>query len=432
MKKKIVYVGMSADIIHNGHIELINFAKKYGTVIVGLLTDKAISSYKSFPLLNFNQRLSIIKNIKFVTKVIPQDTLDYSKNLKKLKPDYVAHGDDWKVGIQSKVRAKVIKLLKKWNGRLVEKKYTENISSTKIKNQLKKAGTLPDLRRSKLKRLLNEKKLLKVIECHNPISAMIGENSFYEKKGRRHEFDALWSSSLTDSVSRGMEDNQSVDYSVRISGVSDIFNVTTKPLIFDIDNGGKIEHLGNTIKKLENLGVSAIVMEDKVGLKRNSLFDDQKNVQQDTIKNFSKKIKKIINTRIDNNFLVVSRIESLILGKSLGDALKRAKSYCDAGTDAVLIHSKQKTPSEIVQFIKRFKKTKYSHIPVFCVPSSYPSVSEKELENLGFNVVIYANQLLRTAYLNMKKTCNAILKDGSAKKVNKKISSIKEILNLIS
>lgn len=431
-KKKIVYVGMSADIIHNGHIDLLKFANNFGDIVVGLLTDKAIASYKSFPHFNYEQRLKIIKNIKYVKKVVPQDTLDYKKNLTKLKPDFVAHGDDWKVGVQSQARNSVIKLLKKWNGKLIEKKYTKNISSTKIKKQINDIGTLPDLRRSKLKRLLNEKKIVKILECHSPISALIVENSYYERNSKRHEFDGFWSSSLSDSFLKGMKDNQSLDYSTRINGVSDIFNVTTKPLIFDLDNGGEIEHLASIIKKLENLGVSAVVLEDKIGFKKNSLFEDQTTVIQDSIPNFCKKISLIKNKRIDENFLIISRIESFILGKTVNDALKRAKAYCAAGTDCILIHSKQKNIKEISLFINEFKKTGfYSSVPTICIPSTYPNVSETKLKNLGFKVVIYANHLLRSSYLNMKKTAYSILKDQSAKNVDKKISPIIDLLTLI-
>jgi phosphoenolpyruvate phosphomutase / 2-hydroxyethylphosphonate cytidylyltransferase len=429
-KKKIVYVGLAADILHEGHMNILNFASKYGDVVVGLLTDKAISSYKKFPHLSYRQRLSVLRNIRYVKKVIPQDTLDYTKNLLLTKPNYVVHGDDWKVGVQKKTRADVIKILKKWSGKLIEKKYTENISSSSIKEKVRSFGVTPESRRSKLSRLLNAKTLVRVMESHNPLAGLIVENIMLKDKQIVEEFDCMWSSSLTDSVSRGMPDNQSVDYSTRIHGVNDIFNVTTKPMIFDIDNGGQIEHLPFVIKKLEQAGVSAIIMEDKIGLKKNSLFADQKNVQQDSIKNFCKKIKTVKNTQISDDFFFISRIESLILGKSVNDALKRAIAYSKAGSDCIMIHSKDNNPKSIFEFAKKFKKTKYFK-PLVSVPSTYSKTYEKDLIKNGFRIVIYANQLLRGSYNAMVDTSKKILKFKRAHEVEKNICPIKDILVLI-
>ena len=431
MKKKKVYCGLAADILHEGHINLLKFAAKHGDVTVGLLTDKAIAGYKKFPHLDYKQRLSVIENIKYVKKVIPQTTLDYTDNLNLLKPDYVIHGDDWKSGPQSKIRKKVISELKKWSGKLVEKKYTKDISSSLIKEKIKKVGTTPDLRRSKLKRLMEAKDVVRVLECHNPLTGLIVENLNYQKPGKLNEFDCMWSSSLTDSVSRGMPDNQSVDYSTRINGVIDIFNVTTKPMIFDIDNGGQIEHLPNVVKKLERAGVSAIIMEDKIGLKKNSLFSDQSNVQQDNISDFCAKIIKAKNSAVSNDFLVISRIESLILGKSIDDALKRAIAYSKAGTDCIMIHSRDNNPKSIFQFAKKFLKTQYAR-PLVAVPSTYSKTKEIELVKNGFNIVIYANQLLRSSYSSMTRTAKTILKNERAFECEKNISSVKEIIELIN
>lgn len=430
IKKKVVYVGLAADILHEGHMNLLEFASKYGDITVGLLTDKAISSYKKFPHLNYKQRIAVLKNIKFVKKVIPQHTLDYTDNLNLLRPNFVVHGDDWRVGVQKKTREKVIKVLKKWSGKLIEKKYTKNISSSVIKDKIKSIGVTSDTRRSKLKRLLEAKTLVRVLESHNPLSGLIVENISFNKKNGIEEFDCMWSSSLTDSVSRGMPDNQSVDYSTRINGVSDIFNVTTKPMIFDIDNGGQIEHIPFIIKKLERLGVSAIIMEDKIGLKKNSLFSDQKNVQQDSIKNFCKKIKKVKNSQISEDFFFISRIESLILGKSVKDALKRAEAYCKAGSDCIMIHSKDDNPKTIFDFARKFKKSKYFR-PLVAVPSTYSKTKESELIKNGFRIVIYANQLLRGSYNSMVDTAEKILKFQRAHEVEKNICSIKKILRLI-
>ena len=428
--KKISYVALSADILNKGHLNIIKTASKYGKVIVGLLTDKAIASYKKLPYLNFEHRMIVVKNIKYVFKVVPQHTLDHTENLMKYKPDYVVHGNDWKKGFLKKTRSQVIRVLSKWNGKLIEPKYTKNISSNQIKKKIEEIGVTSDLRRSKLSRLINAKSLVRVLECHNPLAGLIVENLNIREEKKIKEFDCMWSSSLTDSVSRGMPDNQSVDYSTRVNGVIDIFNVTTKPLIFDIDNGGQIEHLPIIIKKLDRAGVSAIIMEDKFGLKKNSLFSDQTNVKQDSIKNFCKKIRKAKNAAISEDFFVISRIESLILGKSVNDALKRAVAYSKAGADFIMIHSKDKNPQSIFKFAKLFNKNKYSK-PLVAVPSTYSKTYEKDLIKNGFKIVIYANQLLRSSYRSMVKTAKIILKNERSYETEKDISSIKEILELI-
>tara|TARA_B100000965_G_scaffold24483_1_gene18336 strand:- start:2228 stop:3538 length:1311 start_codon:yes stop_codon:yes gene_type:complete len=429
-KKKIVYVGMSADIIHEGHVNILKIANKLGEVTVGLLTDKAISSYKSIPYLDYKRRKIIIQNLKYVNKVIPQNTLDYIPNLKLLKPDYVVHGDDWKKGVQKKTREKVIKTLKIWSGKLIEPKYTKNISSTIIKNKILELGASPQNRISRLKRLLLSKNIVRVLESHNSLTGLIIENLKIKKNNTDIEFDGMWSSSLTDSATKGKPDNSSVDFSSRISSLNDMMDVTTKPLIFDADNGGQIEHLSFLVRSLERSGVSAIIIEDKIGLKKNSLFANQKDTKQDRPKLFAKKIKKICQSRQSNDFLVIARIESFIVEKGLKDALNRAKVYSMAGADAILIHSKEKTPKEIFSFAKQFKKSK-NFIPLVAVPSTYSKVYEKDLINNGFKIVIYANQLLRAAYPAMQNTAKKILEKSRAFEAEKKIIPIKEIINLI-
>jgi len=428
--KKIVYVGLSADILHQGHINILKTAYKLGEVTVGLLTDQAIASYKKIPHLNFKQREIVLINMKFVSKVIPQNTLDYRPNLKLLKPDYVVHGDDWKTGIQKKTRLQVIKTLKQWGGKLVEPKYTQNISSTLIKKNILKVGTSPDKRKSKLKRILEAKEVVRVLESHSALVGLIIENLKVVKNQKYLEFDAMWSSSLTDSALRGKPDNQSVDYSSRILGLNEILDVTTKPIIFDADNGGQLEHLPFLVRSLERSGVSAIIMEDKIGLKKNSLFKNQTGTQQDKPKIFAKKIMKICNSRNSKDFMVIARVESFIVGKGLKDALHRAEIYSKAGADAILIHSKEKTPSEIFSFAKEFKKSKY-FIPLVSVPSTYSKVYEKDLIKNGFKLVIYANQLLRAAYPAMQSAAKTILEKSRAFEIDKKIIPIKEIINLI-
>ena len=402
--KKKVYVAFSADILHEGHIKILQHASKFGKVTIGLLTDEAITSYRQLPHLNYKQREVILKNIRFVDRVIPQKTLDYTENLHLIKPHYVLHGDDWRTGIQKLTRQKVIKQLQKWSGKLIEVPYTRNISSSKIKSEILKTGTTPEIRKSKLKRLIGAKNIIRILEAHNSISGLIIENINLKIKNKYFEFDGIWSSSLTDSVSRGKPDNQSVDISTRLNGLSEILDVTTKPVIFDADNGGKIEHISYTVKSLERAGVSAMVIEDKIGLKKNSLFKNQKNAKHDSIKSFCNKIKAANWSKISEDFMIIARIESFILGKSLSDALKRANAYSKAGADAILIHSNEKTPKQIFAFSKKFIKSKF-YKPMIAIPSTYSKTSEKQLDKIiatyqildnpnvmvGFNRRFYSN-----------------------------------------
>ena len=427
---KKVYVGFAADILHEGHINILKIASKLGEVTVGLLTDSAISSYKKLPHLNYKQREIILKNIKFVKKVLPQDTLDYTKNLLSLKPHYVVHGDDWKFGIQKKIREQVIKTLKKWSGKLVEPKYTKNISSSKIKNKIIELGTSPENRKSKLKRLIDAKKIVRIIESHNAFTGLIAENLKLIKNQKFLEFDGMWSSSLTDSAIRGKPDNQAVDYSTRILGLNEILDVTTKPIIFDADNGGKIEHISYLIRTLERVGISAVVIEDKVGLKRNSLFKKQVGVKQDSIENFCTKLKRAKEAKISDDLFIVARIESFILGKDLKDAMRRAEAYSQAGADAILIHSKEKYPNQIFSFSKNFLKSKFFK-PLIAVPSTFSRTYEHELINNGFKVVIYANHFLRAIHPAILNVAKMILKNQRSFEAEKKISSINEVINLI-
>ena len=428
--KKKVYVGLAVDIIHEGHINILKTANKYGEVVVGLLTDEAIASYKNIPHLNYKRRKIIIQNIKYVKKVIPQTTLSYIHNLNLIKPDFVVHGDDWKKGVQKYARQDVIKTLKKWSGKLIEPKYTKNISSTAIKNKILEIGTSPQNRVSRLKRLISSKKIVRILESHNSLTGLIIESLKLKKGNKFLEFDGMWSSSLTDSATKGKPDNSSLDFSSRISSLNDMMDVTTKPLVFDADNGGLIEHLPYLVRSLERSGVSAIIIEDKVGLKKNSLFKNQSGTKQDKPNIFAKKIKKICSSRQAADFMVIARIESFIVGKGLGDALKRAEIYSKAGADAILIHSKEKTPSEIFSFAKEFKKSK-KFIPLVSVPSTYSKVYEKDLIKNGFKLVIYANQLLRAAYPAMENAAKTILQKSRAFEIDKKIIPIKEIINLI-
>ena len=422
----VVYVGMCADLIHHGHLNIINNAKKYGKVVVGLLTDSAIASYKRLPALNYEQRKIVVENIKGVDEVIPQETLDYIPNIEKLKPNYVVHGDDWKTGVQKQVRQKVVDKLSEWGGEVIDVPYTKDISSTKLHNHLTEIGTTSDIRRKMLKRLIESKPVVKILEAHNGLTGLIVEKT----KVGYNEFDGMWLSSLTHSASKGKPDTQYVDITTVSQTLSEIFDVTTKPMIVDLDNGGLVEHFKPTVRSLERLGVSAVIIEDKIGNKRNSLFDDTSNQLQDTIEDFSFKISEGKKSLVTKDFMIIARIESFILGNGLDDAIKRAEAYIEAGADGIMIHSKSKTPDEIISFCEEYKKFK-KVVPLVVVPSTYNKVTEKELTDIGVNVVIYANHLLRSAYPSMVDTATSILKNKRSHEANDKCLPIKQVLELI-
>ena len=346
MERKKVYVGMSADLVHPGHLNVIKEARKLGDVIIGLLTDTAIASYKRLPYMTYRQRKIVVENVKGVSKVVPQDTLDYIPNLRKLKPDYVVHGDDWKTGIQKSIRERVIKTLKEWGGKLVEVEYTKGISSTQINQSLKEIGTTPEIRMKRLMRLLDAKLIVRFLEAHNGLTGLIVENFCMQSDETITEFDGMWLSSLTDSTAKGKPDIEAVDLTSRLQTINDILEVTTKPIIYDGDTGGRPEHFVFTVKSLERLGVSAIIIEDKIGLKKNSLFGVEVSQTQDTIENFSDKISIGKKACITDDFMIIARIESLILKKGMDDALIRANAYIEAGADGIMIHSKEKKPHE--------------------------------------------------------------------------------------
>jgi phosphoenolpyruvate phosphomutase len=421
--KNIVYVGMSADLIHPGHINILESASKYGLVTVGLLTDKAIASYKRLPALTYDQRKRVIENFKFVSNVIPQTTLDYSENLNKIRPKYVVHGDDWRTGIQKSSRQKVIDLLDSWGGELIELEYTPGISSTQLHQSVQEVGVTPQIRQDKLKRLLKAKDYVRVIESHNGLSGLIAENVNFEGK----EFDAIWLSSLTDSTVRGKPDIELLD---RYGTLNDIIEVTTKPIIVDGDTGGKIEHFSFTVKTLERLGVSAIIIEDKIGLKKNSLLGTEVKQEQDSIENFCSKIKAGKHSQRSENFMIIARVESFILGKTVEDAIDRAKAYIEAGADGIMIHSKESNGEEIIDFCNEYSLLN-QRVPLVVVPSSYNHFTEQELNDLGADVIIYANHLLRSAYPSMVKTAESILKHSRSLEASNECMSIKNILNLI-
>lgn len=429
-KQKKVYVALSVDLVHSGHLNILNIAKKYGKVTVGLLTDKAISSYKKPPILDYKERYNIAKNLRAVDSVIAQDSLDYTKNLILLKPDIVVHGDDWKNGIQKNIRKKVIETLKIWKGKLIEPKYTEGISSSKISDVLHSLGTTPDIRRKSLKRLLDMRGFVRFLDIHNGLSGLIIENTKVKVNGKVEEFDGMWGSSLTNSTAKGKPDIEAVDLTERLQLLNEVLEVTTKPIIFDGDTGGKTEHFVFTVKTLERLGISAVIIEDKKGLKKNSLFGTEVFQQMDSINSFVRKIKAGKKAKSTNEFMIIARLESLIMNKGINDAVKRAKAYIGAGADGIMIHSRRRDPSEIFEFCKIYNKLK-TRKPLVIVPSSFSQVKEKDLIRAGANIVIYANHLMRSVYPNMVNTAKSILKNKRSLEAEKKLLNIKEILELI-
>lgn len=427
---KTVYLAMSADIIHNGHINIIKKAKELGEVTIGVLKDEAIASYKRAPLLPYENRKEVIENIKGVKRVIPQNTLDYEENLLLLRPDYVVHGDDWRTGPQSHVRAKVIELLKQWGGELVEFKYTKGVSISRLDEAIRGIGTTPQIRLGSLRRLLEIKPIVRILEAHSGLTGLIVEKTKVEKDDCIKEFDGMWISSLCDSTAKGKPDIELVDLTSRLNTINDILEVTTKPIILDGDTGGQVEHFVYAVKSLERLGVSAIIIEDKTGLKRNSLFGIEVLQWQDSIENFSRKISEGKKAQVTEDFMIIARIESLILKAGMEDAVTRAKAYIEAGADGIMIHSKERDPAEIFEFCMLYNDLD-TRVPLVVVPTSYSQVTEKELEYNGVNIVIYANHLIRSAFPAMVKTAETILQNERALEADKNCLSIREILTLV-
>ncbi len=428
MKK--VYVSLIADLLHAGHISILKEASKFGEVTVGLLTSTAINELGDIAYLKYKQRLSVIENLGMVSKVIPQKTASYRKNLNTIKPDYVVHGDDWIKGPQSKYREEVIQQLKEWGGELIEVEYSSEISDQNIKNQLMKLGVTSATRMQRLKHLIQNKEIILILEAHNALSALIAENTIVNRKGEHVSFDGVWSSSLTDSTSKGKPDIEAVDITSRMNIVNEIFEVTTKPMIFDGDTGGKIEHFEFTVKSLERTGVSAVVIEDKTGLKKNSLFGTEVEQTQDTVENFCKKIEAGKAAQISDDFMIFARVESLILEAGIDDALHRASSYINSGADGIMIHSRNEDPTEIREFMMRFRAdNRFS--PVIVVPTSFNSVMVEEFIEMGVNIVIYANHMLRAAYPAMLDVAKSILSNGRSYEAEPECMSIKEILEII-
>lgn len=428
MKK--VYLPMGVDIIHHGHINIIKKASELGEVIIGLQTDSVISSYKRFPLLDYEQRKMIISEIVGVSDVVCQNSIYGIERILELKPDYYVHGDDWIHDSHSKDREEVMKALATYGGSLVEFPYTVGVSVNMLDEKLHEIEKNPAIRCWKLRKLLESKALLRFMEAHDGLSGLIVEKVRYETKDGVRTFDGLWSSSLCDSTIMGKPDIELVDLTSRIHRVNEIMEVTTKPIIFDCDTGGKTEHFVYKVKSLERLGVSAVIIEDKTGVKKNSLLGSMGNQTQDSIEGFCEKIRAGKKAQIGNDFMIIARIESLILNKGIEDAVLRAEAYIEAGADAIMIHSCSDSPEEILKFCDIYKEFKNKK-PLVAVPSSYHVITEEELEKAGVNIVIYANQLIRAAYPSMLHTARSILKYKRSYEIEDRILSISEVLQLI-
>ena len=430
-KNKTVYLGMIADIMHPGLINIITEGAKYGDVIIGLFTDRAIATHKRLPYLTYEQRKDVVEHIQGVAQVVPQDDWSYVPNLRKYKPDYIIHGDDWCEGPNKYLREEVFQVMKELGGEVIEIPYTKGISSTGLAEEFAKMGTTPQARMKTLRRLITAKPIVRILESHSGLTGLIIENTAVQKTGKNLEFDGMWASSLTDSTSKGKPDIEAVDLTTRLHDLNDTLEVTTKPVIFDGDTGGKPEHFPFMVRTLERLGISAVIIEDKVGLKQNSLFGTEAKQTQDTIEGFCDKIRIGKAAQVTRDFMIIARIESLIAGKPVENALERAFAYVAAGADGVMIHSRNKDGEDIHEFCKRFREQD-SHTPIVVVPTTFNHITEDEFAQWGVNIVIYANHMLRSAYPAMVHCAESILEHGRCKEASEEYCMpIKEILTLI-
>lgn len=430
VEQRTVYMCFSTDMVHSGHIAIIKKAARLGKLIVGVLSDEAVISYKRFPLLPFAERKALFENISKVSRVVEQRTLSYRENLERYKPDYVVHGDDWVSGFQKPVREEVLSVLSGYGGKLVEFPYADDEKYKKLESRARVDLSLPDVRRARLRRAIEMKGLVTAMEAHSGITGLIVEKTVSYENGEARQFDAMWVSSLCDSTAKGKPDIELVDMTSRFRTIDDIMEVTTKPIIFDGDTGGLTEHFVYTVKSLERMGVSAVIIEDKTGLKKNSLFGTEVMQTQDSIENFSAKITAGKRAQKTKEFMIIARIESLILEQGMEDALMRAAAFVKAGADGIMIHSRKKDPEEIFTFVERFRKEDQT-TPLVVVPTSFNQVTEEEFKARGVNVVIYANQLTRTGFPAMQNAAKTILKYHRAKECDEMCMPIKEIINLI-
>ena len=429
-KNSIVYTCFCTDIIHDGHLNLINEAKKYGDVVIGVLCDSEMVKYNRFPLKSTKERVELVKSISGVKKVIIQDNVMYDDVVKELRPDYIVHGDNWSEDSMKVIRKNILKVLEEYGGELIEVPYTFNPKIQKIDRQMREKLAMPELRRKRLRQLLDMIPVVKTIEVHSGLTGLIAEKTVIADDEHIDQFDAMWISSLCDSTEKGKPDIELVDMTSRFRTINDIMEVTTKPIIFDGDTGGIAEHFVYTVRSLERMGVSAVIIEDKIGLKKNSLFGTEVKQTQDEIDHFCEKIRAGKNAQLSDDFMIIARIESLILEQGMDDALKRAFAFRDAGADGIMIHSRRKEPDEILEFCDKFREED-KETPIVVVPSSYNTITEEELIKHGVNIVIYANQLLRAAFPAMQNAAKSILKHHRAHEIDEELLSIKDIITLI-
>lgn len=415
---------MCVDLLHQGHLNIIRVARELGEITIGLMTDEAIVSYKRLPYLNYEQRKAIVENIKGISAVVPQTTLDYEPNLRRLRPHYFVHGDDWRTGVIAEARQRAIEVLKEWGGEVVEPAYTPGISSTRLNAAIRQVGFTPDVRRQRLRRLLAAKPLVTALEAHSGLTGLIVENAQVQAGGQTREFDAMWVGRLTDSTAKGKPDSEYVDLTSRMATVQEILDITNKPLILDSDSGGLVEHFVLTVRTLERIGVSAIVIEDKMSPKGTAA------PHQEDADAFAYKIERGKKAQIADDFMIMARIESLIAGKDVRDAVVRARAYIASGADGILIHSRAKTPCEILSFCDEYAKLP-SRVPLVVMPSTFSQVTEQQLVDAGVQVVLYANHLLRSAYPAMLKTAESILLHQRAYEAEERCMSIEQIRRLI-
>ena len=426
----LVYVAMVGDVIHPGNLNIINKAQEYGEVMVGLMSDSAVAEHEPLPYLSYEQREIIVSNIKGVSKVVRQDDWSGADNLRKYKPKYVIHGDDWKFGSKSVAREAVFAAMKEIGGEVIEVPYTQGINTSVIDTARREFGTTPELRMKALRRLISAKPIVRIMEIHSGISGLIVENISVDKDDGLHVFDGMWSSSLTDSTSKGKPDIEAVDLTTRIQELTNVLECTTKPVIYDGDTGGKTEHFVFTVRTLERNGISAVIIEDKVGLKRNSLYGTSVKQELASVEEFCDKIRAGKNAQVTKDFMIIARLESLIAGHSVDEALERARAYVAAGADGVMIHSKEKSGMDIKEFCQRFRK-EFSTVPIVLVPTTYNQFKESEFKEWGANVIIYANHMLRASYPAMVKVAKTILENERSLEADDLCMPIKEILELI-
>ena len=429
-ENNIVYTCFCTDIIHEGHLNLIKEAKKYGDVVVGVLCDSEMVKYNRFPLKSTFERVEMVKKLHNVSDVVVQNSIIYDDIVKEIRPDYIIHGDNWSGEVMVEIKNNILDVLDKYGGELIEVPYTFNENVLKIDKQMKEKLSMPELRRSRLKKLLNIVPIIKTIEVHSGLTGLIAEKTVIADNNHIDQFDAMWISSLCDSTEKGKPDIELVDMTSRFRTINDIMEVTTKPIIFDGDTGGIAEHFVYTVRSLERMGVSAVIIEDKVGLKKNSLFGTEVKQTQDDIEHFCEKIRAGKNAQLSEDFMIIARIESLILEAGMDDALKRAFAFRDAGADGIMIHSRKKEPDEILEFCDKFRVND-DETPIVVVPSSFNTITEEELIEHGVNIVIYANQLLRAAFPAMQNAAKSILKNHRAHEIDEKLLSIKDIITLI-